>query len=104
KFARVLPLILISLTACSREEPGPTTPTFTFRTTDHLKAIVIVNGERYSDTTCLWALSRSMEFDPRIEVSEWPPKGATWVRAATRNGEQGIPASSIEIAIEGGRY
>jgi hypothetical protein len=88
----------------SGNEPTVTTATFTFRTMDHLKACVIVNGERYSETSCLWCLSLQTDLDPKIPVGEWPPKGAAWVGAATGKDENGMTRSTIEIAIEGGRY
>lgn len=67
---------------------------FNFRTMDHLKAYVLVNGERVSDTPCLWGYSKSYAFDPRIPVTEWPPKGAAFVAAA----------DGVELALEGGLY
>ena len=87
-----------------RQDPQPTTANFTFRTMDHLKAFVIVNGERYSDTNCLWGYSLSYDFDPKIAVPQWPPKGAGFAGAATGKDEAGNKVSTIEIAIEGGLY
>jgi hypothetical protein len=86
------------------QDPQPTTGNFTFRTMDHLKAFVIINGERYSDTSCLWGYSLAYDFDPKIAVPEWPPKGAALAGAATGKDEAGRKTSTIEIAIEGGVY
>lgn len=83
---------------------SPLSASFTFRTMDHLKAYVLVNGERYSDTVCLWALSQTTEFDPKIAVPDWPPKGAAWVHHAIGRDEEGRKTSTIELAIDGGRY
>ncbi len=83
---------------------SPLSASFTFRTMDHLKAYVLVNGERYSDTVCLWALSQTTEFDPKIAVPDWPPKGAAWVNHAIGRDEEGRKTSTIEFAIDGGLY
>jgi hypothetical protein len=86
----------------SPEPPTATTPAFTFRTMDHQLAYVIVNGERYSDTTCQWALSLSTPFDPAIKVAQWPPPGAAWVGALSGTSDDTGKTSKVEIAIEGG--
>lgn len=86
----------------SQDPPTSTTPAFTFRTMDHKLAYVIVNGERYSDTTCQWALSLSTPFDGAIQVPAWPPHGAAWVGALSGKSDQTGLISKVEIAIAGG--
>lgn len=54
-------------------------PSFTFRTMDHSHAKVTLNGEELSTTPCLWAITESIEFDPKIPVPEWPPPGAKFI-------------------------
>jgi hypothetical protein len=71
---------------------------------DHLKAYVIVNGERVTETSCLWAYSLSYEFDPKIQVTDWPPKTAGFAGASSIKDESGQARSTIEVAIEGGLY
>jgi hypothetical protein len=85
-------------------EPAPSTACFTFRTMDHLKSYVIINGERVTETSCLWAYSLAYEFDPKIPVTDWPPKTAGFAGAASTKDERGRIASTIEIAVEGGLY
>src|SRR5947209_3069639 len=109
KISKELLGALLLLAGCGAEEapaprPANLAPNFTFRTMDHLKAYVIVNGERYSDTSCLWCLSLATVFDSKIPVPEWPPKGAAWIAAATDKDENGAKRSAVEIALEGGLY
>jgi hypothetical protein len=86
------------------KDPAPSTACFTFRTMDHLKSYVIINGERVIDTPCLWAYSLSYQFDPKIPVTDWPPKTAGFAGAATTKDGSGRVGSTIEIAVEGGLY
>ncbi|HXX92284.1 MAG TPA: hypothetical protein VEN81_01540, partial [Planctomycetota bacterium] len=86
------------------KEPAPSAPCFTFHTMDHLKAYVLMNGERIADTSCLWAFSLAYEFDPKIPVGAWPPPTATLAGRAWARDDGGRETSSIEIAIEGGAY
>lgn len=98
---------LLMLPACGQEDPAappPRTASFTLRTMDHLRADVFVNGERYSETVCLWSLSLSDDFDPRIPVPEWPPKEARWAGSKTGRDQEGEVTSRIEILIEGGLH
>lgn len=98
---------LLILPACGQEDPAappPRTAPFTLRTMDHLRADVFVNGERYSDTVCLWSLSLADAFDPRIPVPDWPPKDARWAGSKTGRDQEGEVTSRIEILIGGGLH
>lgn len=79
-----------------------TAPTFTFRTMDHLKAAVYVNGVLVSDTVCLWGYSPSYPFDPDIPVPVWPPPGAAFIASARQRDPDGGPSSTVQMALAGG--
>jgi len=53
-------------------------PAFSFRTMDHRRAKVFMNGEELSETTCLWTITETIEFDPAIPVASWPPEKARY--------------------------
>ncbi len=43
---------------------------------DHRTAVVMLNGEDYTETTGLWTLLATTVFDPKIPVPLWPPPGS----------------------------
>ena len=63
-------------------------PAFTFRTMDHGKAKVFLNGKELNETACLWTVTDALEFDPKIQVATWPPESARLV-GSTRHREHG---------------
>jgi hypothetical protein len=75
-------------------------PAFTFRTMDHQAVKVFVNGMELSQTPCLWSITELIEFDPKIQVDEWPPQGA---RFAGSTQDREIPAHKAEIYIGEGK-
>jgi hypothetical protein len=71
---------------------------------DHLKAYILINGERVTDAPGLWGFSRGYVFDPRIPVPAWPPQGAAFVAAERERDPKGATISSIELALDGALY
>jgi hypothetical protein len=43
---------------------------------NHAEVEVSVNGARFSTTPCLWSVFDQIEFDPAIQIPDWPPPGA----------------------------
>lgn len=72
-------------------------PAFTFRTIDKGEAVVWVNGQEFSTTPCLWAISEATEFDQKIPVPEWPPAGAKFI-GSTQVAE--LPNQKAELYLE----
>lgn len=75
-------------------------PAFTFRTMDHQRVKVRMNGEDFSTTPCLWAVTDAMPFDPRIPVAAWPPEGARYV-GSTQHREHDAWKAEVYLAEAG---
>ena len=75
-------------------------PAFTFRTMDHRVAKVFLNGEELSETSCLWTITETIEFDPAIPVASWPPEKARYA-GATRHPQNQDWKAEVYIADAG---
>jgi hypothetical protein len=73
-------------------------PAFTFRTMNHASVDVFVNGARLATTSCLWAISDSLEFDRKIPIGEWPPPGAKFAGTTKRMTDSGPGVAELWIA------
>lgn len=86
----------------TRQEDLPTfqkpLPAFTFRTMDHSHVDVRVNGQRIGSTSCLWSIAASIQFDPKIPVSSWPPPRAKFIGSTKRMSENGGGVAELWIA------
>jgi len=74
---------------------------FKLRSVSGRKADVFINGEAYSTLPALWAVTSGMEFDPKIRVEEWPPRGARYA-GKTTNLDQ-ARAGSAEVYVDSGK-
>jgi hypothetical protein len=63
---------------------------------DHQAAKVWLNGVEAGATPCLWTVTESLEFDPKIPIGQWPPEGARFV-GSTQDRE--IPDHKAELYI-----
>ncbi len=75
-------------------------PAFSFRTMDHRSAKVFMNGEELSETTCLWTITETIEFDPAIPVASWPPEKARYA-GSTRHPQNPDWKAEVYIADAG---
>jgi hypothetical protein len=71
-------------------------PAFTFRTMDHRAAKVLLNGEELNEAPCLWTVTETIEFDPKITVASWPPQKARYA-GSTRHPQN--PSWTAELYI-----
>lgn len=88
----------------AKYDPEIGSPSLTFRTMDHGKADVHINGHRHSDTACLWSVTHNTEFDPKIPVTAWPPPDALRCAGGRQTDQYGSITFTIEAYIAGGNY
>lgn len=102
----------VALLALPSQEPAPSDqpydptgvpPGFTFRTMDHERVDVLINGQKYGRTPLYWCFTPESAFDPKIELKDWPPEPSVACGTSVLEDEDGS-RHVVELAIAGGRF